>query len=282
MSNEDKRRRRDGSTAQLSVAELLARREAETQPIPVYRDDEEDTIRFRAVTAPAALTTTPISRQSLSGRELHVAELLRREGRPADEERSGMKISKLVAIASGGVVLCGTVAFGASQWLGSPDERPLADVRFDDRPAARNSNGTSGIGGLALPGTTTPETSTQQQTKDQTQEQTPQQQATQQNQPRSAPVQDTQAPDTQTPSTQTQAPTTTTPPATTTQPTPEKGTPTKDTTTTPTTSSTAAISTTPVADSSTPPSSSTPSSSQPSTDLGVGVKLGSFDFFAEL
>jgi hypothetical protein len=55
VSNEDKRRRRDGSTAQLSVAELLARREAETQPIPVYRDDAEDTVRFKAV-APAPLS----------------------------------------------------------------------------------------------------------------------------------------------------------------------------------------------------------------------------------
>jgi hypothetical protein len=283
VSNEDKRRRRDGSTAQLSVAELLARREAETQPIPVYRDDEEDTVRFRAVTAPAALTTSPISRQSLSGRELHVAELLRREGRPADEERGGMKISKLVAIASGGVVLCGTVAFGASQWLGSPDERPLADVRFDDRPAARNSNGTSGIGGLALPGTTTPETSTQQQTEAQAQEQAPQQQATQRNQPRSAPVQGTPAPTTQAPEPETQAPTTTTPPASTQQPSPEKDTPAPDTTTTPATSTTSSTPTTRAsADASTPPSSSTPSSSQPSTDLAVGVELGGFDFFAEL
>jgi len=291
VSNEDKRRRRDGSTAQLSVAELLARREAETQPIPVYRDDEEDTIRFQAVTpppaatAPAALSTVRIDRQSLSGRELHVAELLRREGRPADDERGGMKISKLVAIASGGVVLCGTVAFGASQWLSSPDERPLADVRFDDRPAARNSNNTGGIGALALPGQqaspTTQDTTTQQQ-QTQTQQQAPQTQdqrtvATQQ-----------QAPATQQ---QTADTTTTTTETTTQQPTPDKGTTTQKptTTTTPSSSTTQPTTSTSTPSSSTSGSSSssnTPSSSQttPSSGLGlgVGVGLGGFDFFAEL
>jgi len=253
----------------------------------VYREVEEDTVRFKPVTPPAALATAQISRQSLSGRELHVAELLRREGRPADEERGGMKISKLVAIASGGVVLCGTVAFGASQWLSSPDERPLADVRFDDRPAARNSNNTGGIGGLALPGTTTPSTTETSTTQQQTQEQTAQQQQTQQ---RSVPTQ--QAPATQSPGTQATSTTTSTTESTTTQqPTTDKGTPTSSGTTTPppSSSSTPPSTSTPPASGSTttPPSSSTPPSSEaPSTgiDLGIdlGLKLGGFDFFAEV
>ncbi|HWO65553.1 MAG TPA: hypothetical protein VNO31_36525 [Umezawaea sp.] len=253
----------------------------------MYREVEEDTVRFKPVTPPAALATAQISRQSLSGRELHVAELLRREGRPADEERGGMKISKLVAIASGGVVLCGTVAFGASQWLSSPDERPLADVRFDDRPAARNSNNTGGIGGLALPGTTTPSTTETSTTQQQTQEQTAQQQQTQQ---RSVPTQ--QAPATQSPGTQATSTTTSTTESTTTQqPTTDKGTPTSSGTTTPppSSSSTPPSTSTPPASGSTttPPSSSTPPSSEaPSTgiDLGIdlGLKLGGFDFFAEV
>ncbi|MCS7482252.1 hypothetical protein ACFFQW_32965 [Umezawaea endophytica] len=287
MSNEDKRRRRDGSTAQLSVAELLARREAETQEIPVYREVEEDTVRFKPVTPPAALATAQISRQSLSGRELHVAELLRREGRPADEERGGLKISKLVAIASGGVVLAGTVAFGVSSWLGSPDERPLADVRFDDRPAARNSNNTGGIGALALPGTTSPSTTDTSTTQQQTQEQQATQQQTQQRTAQNQTQQ--QAPAAQTPGTQT---TTTTTESTTQQPTTDKGTTTAPSTTTPppSTSTSPSTSTPPASGSTTPPSSSTPPSSEaPSTgiDLGtglgldLGVKLGGFDFFAE-
>lgn len=145
MPHEDKRRRFDGSSAQLSVADLLARSEAETQPIPVVRDTAlthpgngdtdvqgqddraEDTVKFAKVRMAPAPT----------GHELHITELLRREGREDDAERSGLSIGKLVAIASGGVVLCGSVAFGASQWLSSPNERPLADVRFDTRPAAR-------------------------------------------------------------------------------------------------------------------------------------------------
>ncbi|HEX6345743.1 hypothetical protein [Umezawaea sp.] len=253
----------------------------------MYREVEEDTVRFTPVTPPAALSTAPISRQSLSGRELHVAELLRREGRPADEERGGMKISKLVAIASGGVVLCGTVAFGASQWLGSPDERPLADVRFDDRPAARGSNNTNGgIGALALPGTppstTTAETTTQQRTQEQA---APQQQA----QPRSAPTQQ-QAPATQSPDTRTTNPTTPTSESTTQSPSPATGTPTSPGTTTPPPSSStpppSSDSTTPPSSSTPPPSSTPPSSEAPSNgiDLGIdlGLSLGGFDFFAEV
>lgn len=138
MSNEDKRRRQDGSTTRLSVAELLARREAETQPVPVV--PEAGTVRIAPVAPP------------LSGRELHITELLRREGHHGEENRGGLAISRLVAIASGGVVLCGSVAFGASQWLSSPDERPLAEVRFDTRPAAHKVNDANSAGepGIAL------------------------------------------------------------------------------------------------------------------------------------
>ncbi len=127
MSNDDKRRRRDGSTAQLSVAALIARREAETQPIP--RITDEETVRFKRPTT------------NLSGRELHITELLRREGRAGEEERGGgFSVPKLVAMASGGVVLAGTVAFTATNLLSSPDERPLAEVRYDNRPAARSTS----------------------------------------------------------------------------------------------------------------------------------------------
>ncbi|WNV90802.1 hypothetical protein [Umezawaea sp. Da 62-37] len=250
----------------------------------MYRDDDEETIRFQAVTPPPAALSGP-ARASLSGRELHVAELLRREGRPADEERGGMSLSKLVAIASGGVVLAGSVAFGASQWLSSPDERPLADVRFDTRPAARNSSGTGNLGGVAMPGqkpgTTSATTSTTTSTST-PEEQAAQQEATQQ---RAVPVQDTQAPVTQTTETQTQAPSTSASP-TTTRPTTDKGTPpssSNPTTTPPSSSST----TTPPPSSTNPPSSSTTptSSTTPSEDSGgiqIGVGLGGFDFFAEL
>lgn len=135
VSNEDNRRRRDYSDDRLSVAELIARSEAET-------------VRFAPVSAPvtpraeqtARLPQKAKSRLNLSGRELHITELLRREGRPADDSATGRGISvpKLVAMASGGVVLTGAVAFSASQWMSPPDERPLAEVRFDDRQAARS------------------------------------------------------------------------------------------------------------------------------------------------
>ncbi|MEU4802066.1 hypothetical protein [Actinosynnema sp. NPDC023587] len=126
MSNDDNRRRQDGSTAKLSVADLIARREAETQPIP--RITGEETVRF--------------ARANLSGHELHITELLRREGRAGEEERGGggFSVPKLVAMASGGVVLAGAVAFTATSLLSSPDERPLAEVRYDNRPAARSTN----------------------------------------------------------------------------------------------------------------------------------------------
>ncbi|WP_106187191.1 hypothetical protein [Umezawaea tangerina] len=253
----------------------------------MYRDDEEETVRFKAVTPPAATSapTALSARASLSGRELHVAELLRREGRPADEERGGMSLSKLVAIASGGVVLCGSVAFGASQWLGSPDERPLADVRFDTRPAARNSSNTGNLGGVAMPGQKPGTTSQTTSTTTSTQEERVAQQAAQQQQV--VPVQDTQAPVTQTTQTQTQtqAPVTSTSQSST-QPTTDKGTPPSSSNPTSTSPSS---STTPPTSSSTPSSSSNsttpPSSTKPSEDPGgirIGLGLGGFDFFAEL
>ncbi|XVV03190.1 hypothetical protein ACQPW3_38615 [Actinosynnema sp. CA-248983] len=257
MSNDDKRRRRDGSTTtQLSVAELLARREAETQPIP--RITDEVTVRFKP-------TAT-----NLSGRELHITELLKREGRAGEEERGGgFSVPKLVAMASGGVVLAGTVAFTASNLLSSPDERPLAEVRYDTRPAARATN-TVGqdLAPAAAAQQQAPQTA--ESTTDTT---TPSQTAAKK--PRA-----TQQPAPTTTTTTEQAPATEQPPST--------------TTTAPTTTTTTTSGETPPPTSS---SSSTPSSPEPSTPpsstepskpgLGLGLDLGGilapiggFDFFA--
>ena len=288
MSNDDKRRRLDGdSTAKLSVADLIARREAETQPIPRITEDlpasgSEETVRFTPTT-------------NLSGRELHVTELLKREGRAGEEERGGgFSVPKIVAMAGGGVVLAGTVAFSATNLLSSPDERPPAEVRFDARPAARATNTlTKDLGAAAAKQqeaqqaqvettTTTPEPTTAQRP-----------QRTQQQAPRQTTAQE------QAPSTTAQAPTavteqTTTPPpstGTTTPAPPSSSTP-------PTSSSTAPPSSdastppssaqpSPTPPSSTPPSSSAPSSSAPSAGIGIGLDLGGlldpiggFDFFA--
>jgi hypothetical protein len=269
VSNEDKRRRRDGSTTQLSVADLIARREAETQPIPIIRvedfadtddTDAEDTVRF-----------APVKHSPLSGRELHVAELLRREGRPSDKERGGLSMSKLVALTSGGVVLCGSVAFGASQWLSSPDERPLADVRFDTRPAARATNtpGAIDLNAAAKPQQTTP-TTTDPTTQPQAQQPAGKRPVTQQ--------QDT--------GTTTTDPTTadpTTPSESTTTPPPETTTPPSSTTPAPPSSSDSV----PPSSSTPPPSSSTPSTPPSEPVIGIGLDLGKiiaplggFDFFA--
>lgn len=277
MSNEDKRRRRDGSTTQLSVADLIARREAETQPIPVIRIDDvddipaEETVRFAPVKTPL----------SLSGRELHVAELLRREGRPADEERGGgMSMSRLVALASGGVVLCGSVAFGASQWLSSPDERPLADVRFDTRPAARATNPQSALDLSAAaakqqqapaPATTTDPTT-----------QAPVAQQPAAKRPAQAPAR----PGTDSPTTESTPPAPTTPSESTNPPPP----PPPETTTPPPTTTPPSDSVPPTS-TTTPPSSSQPPASTPApesnTGIGIGLALGKiieplggFDFFA--
>ncbi|NKE58231.1 hypothetical protein FXN61_15940 [Lentzea sp. PSKA42] len=148
MSIEDHRRRLNGaaeSTGQLSVAELIARREAETVEIPVITDDItpedfEPTIKFKAVKAPGSKP----KKQPM--KELHITELLRREGKADDTQRGGFTVGKLAVAASGGVVLCGSVAFAASSWLSSPDERPLAEVRFDERAQARGASaGTEGV-----------------------------------------------------------------------------------------------------------------------------------------
>ncbi|MEJ2854621.1 MULTISPECIES: hypothetical protein [unclassified Saccharothrix] len=256
MSNDDKRRRRDGSTtAQLSVAELLARREAETQPIP--RITDEQTVRFK----PTA---------NLSGRELHITELLKREGRAGEEERGGgFSVPKLVAMAGGGVVLAGTVAFTASNLLSSPDERPLAEVRYDTRPAARATNTlgqnlapAAAAAQEQAPETTesTPDTTTPSQTATQkpraTQQPAPTTTTTEQ-----APAPEQPAPTTTTPSTTTTTPSTTTPPP-----------PTSSSTTPKTPDS-----------STTPPSSTEPS--KPGLGLGLDLggildPIGDFDFFA--
>lgn len=274
MPNEDKRRRLDGATTtQLSVAELIARREAETQEIPVItdaviadveEDTSEPTVRFAAVTPKPRKATTP------GGRELHIAELLRREGRAEDAaETGGFAMGKLVAAASGGVVLCGTVAFGASSWLSSPDERPLAEVRFDERVQAR---GSSDNGVVKIPA----------KQQDQQVPGTQSAEETQQAQPRVAPyTQQQQKPGTQAPApteeqTSNQTPSEpSTPPATTTPPSSETPTPPSSTTPPPPQSTS-----TPPPSSSTPPPSSTPTSPV-KIDLGIlDPLLGDFDFFA--
>ncbi|NUT53244.1 MAG: hypothetical protein HOV94_39065 [Saccharothrix sp.] len=277
MSNDDKRRRQDGSTAKLSVADLLARREAETQPIPRITqrfEDDEETVRFPR----AALS----SATNLSGRELHVTELLRREGRAGEEERGGgLSVPKLVAMAGGGVVLAGTVAFSATNLMSSPDERPPAEVRYDARPAARATNTlTKDLGAAAAQQQAQqPQAETTTTTPEQT-EQAPQ--TTTQRAPRNA----TQQPTTTTTQAQQQAQPSTSTPA------PSSS---SQQTTTP-----APSTTTPAqpSNSSQPPSSSTPpSSSNPSSppseengsgiDIGLGLDLGAildpiggFDFFA--
>ncbi|WP_033436789.1 hypothetical protein [Saccharothrix sp. NRRL B-16314] len=301
MSNDDKRRRQDGSTAKLSVADLLARREAETQPIPRITErinDDEDTVRFSAAAlssaarssgAPSAArssagpssSTGKSPATNLSGRELHITELLRREGRAGEEERGGgFSVPKLVAMAGGGVVLAGTVAFSASSLMSSPDERPLAEVRFDARAAARGTNPlTKDLGAAAAKQqqaqqaqaettTTTPE-QTQQQTVEQTAQRAPQQ----------APQQTTT---TTTTTTTEQAPTTQASPSTSEQTTtPPPSTSTGTTTPAPPSSSTAP-----------PPSSSETTTPPPTEETGIGLDLGldlggilnplggGFDFFA--
>ncbi|PSL54692.1 hypothetical protein B0I31_106208 [Saccharothrix carnea] len=314
MSNDDKRRRQDGSTAKLSVADLLARREAETQPIPritaggtgnqtavggtglqtavggtgtriterpaVERpDDDEETVRFSAAALAGAT--------NLSGRELHVTELLRREGRAGEEERGGgFSVPKLVAMASGGVVLAGTVAFTASNLMSSPDERPLAEVRFDARPAARATNTLTKD--LAAAAAQQQAQQPQAETTTTTPEQAPE--PTTQRAPRPNTQQQQQTTTTTTQQqTQQQAPTSTTtqPPSSSSQQTTTPA-PSTSTTTPPPPSSNS----TQPPSSSTPPSSSNPST-PPSEDNGSGLGLdldldlggilnpiGGFDFFA--
>lgn len=294
MSIEDHRRRLNGSaesTGQLSVAELIARREAETVQFPVITDDitpemfdepDEPTIKFKSVKAPGSKP----KKQPM--RELHITELLRREGRADDTQRGGFTVGKLAVAASGGVVLCGSVAFAASSWLSPTDERPLAEVRFDERAQARGASaGTEGV--VKLPSNKTQQDdATENQSADPTTEPTT----------RVAPYVQTQQPQrpTQQTPTQTQQTPTQQPTSETTQ-SPSASTPSSETSkpSTPSSSETPP----PPSSSATPPSSSTPPSSQNplptpsnpvdvSVDLGlldpvlntVGDTVGGFDFFA--
>ncbi|MEU3650463.1 hypothetical protein AB0E59_44380 [Lentzea sp. NPDC034063] len=276
------------STGQLSVAELIARREAETVEIPVITADMladdvtpesfEPTVKFKPVKAPGGKKKQPM-------KELHITELLRREGLADDTHRGGFTVGKLAAAASGGVIICGSVAFAASSWLSSPDERPLAEVRFDERAQARGaSSGTEGV--VKLPSNKTQQadaTETQQAdptTTSPTRRVEPNTQVKQQQ-----PTQQTQQP-TQQPTSETS--TQTPPPSSSTETSQPSTPPSSETPPPPPSSSTV-----------TPPSSSTspttqtplPSSSNPvdvSVDLGildpvlntVGDTVGGFDFFA--
>ncbi|GLZ30419.1 hypothetical protein Lesp02_26080 [Lentzea sp. NBRC 105346] len=278
MPNEDNRRRLSGeTTTQLSVAELIARREAETQEIPVITDvapeeiTSEPTVRFTPVKSSSGK-----AKKGQPARELHITELLRREGRGAEaSETGGFSVPKLVAAASGGVVLCGTVAFAASNWLSSPDERPLAEVRFDERAQARGA--ADGKAVVKLPKTQEQQTPGTESTE-----------ATEQATPRVAPY--TQA---QQPGTQTQTPTQAQ------QPTQNQTPPTSSETSTPAAPPSSSETTTPPSSTTTPPpppptsSSTTTEPSKPGNpdpgkpiqvDLGildpVLNPLGNFDFFA--
>ncbi|WP_191298254.1 hypothetical protein [Lentzea cavernae] len=274
------------STGQLSVAELIARREAETVEIPVITDDItpeafEETVKFKPVKASGGKKKQPM-------KELHITELLRREGRSDDTQRGGFTVGKLAAAASGGVIICGSVAFAASSWLSSPDERPLAEVRFDERAQARGASaGTEGVVKL-------PSNKTQQSDASETQQAAPTTEET----TRVAPYVQTQQPQRPTQQTQTQQPTQ--------QPTSETSTPTTPSTSTetsqpstPPSSETpppppsSSTTTPPSSGTSTPPKSETPlpTTSNPvdvSVDLGlldpvlntVGDTVGGFDFFA--
>ncbi|ANZ37680.1 hypothetical protein BBK82_18090 [Lentzea guizhouensis] len=280
MSIEDHRRRLNGSaesTGQLSVAELIARREAETMPIPVITDDItpeafEPTIKFKSVRTPDPKHPGSKPRKQTAG-ELHITELLRREGRADDTQSGGFTVGKLAAAASGGVVLCGSVAFGASSWLSTPDERPLAQVRFDERAQARGASaGTEGV--VKLPSNKTQqadetETASADPTTEQVRVAPYTQQPTQQKRP-AQPQTQTQQP-TQQPS---QSPTASTPSSETqTTPTAPSTTPSTSTPAPPTSSSTA-----------TPPSSTTPPPSStenplptPSNPVDVSIDLGVLD-----
>ncbi len=293
MSIEDHRRRLNSaaeSTGQLSVAELIARREAETVEIPVITDDItpeafEPTIKFKPVKAPGGKA----KKQPM--KELHITELLRREGRADDTQRGGFTVGKLAVAASGGVVLCGSVAFAASAWLSPTDERPLAEVRFDERAQARGASaGTEGV--VKLPSNKTQqEDATETQAADPTTEQTKTRVApyVQTQQPQRPAQQTQQTPTQQTPTQQptSQTPTSSTPSSQTSQPSTPPSSETPPPPPPPSSSSSVA-----------PPSSSTPPASNPlptpsnpvdvSVNLGildpvlntVGDTVGGFDFFA--
>ncbi|GGU63841.1 hypothetical protein [Lentzea flava] len=296
MSIEDHRRRLNGSaesTGQLSVAELIARREAETVQFPVITDDitpemfhepDEPTIKFKSVKSPGSKP----KKQPM--KELHITELLRREGRADDTQRGGFTVGKLAVAASGGVVLCGSVAFAASSWLSPTDERPLAEVRFDERAQARGASaGTEGV--VKLPSNKPQQDdATEPQSADPTTDPTPRVAPYVQQQQQQRPTQQTQTQQTPTQQPTSEAPTASTPSSS----TPSTTTPSQPSTT-PSSNSPAP----PPSSSSTQPSNSTaPSTSNPlptpsnpvdvSVDLGlldpvlntVGDAVGGFDFFA--
>ncbi len=245
-------------------------------PIPVITDDItpeafEPTIKFKSVRTPDPKHPGSKPRKQ-PAKELHITELLRREGRADDTQNGGFTVGKLAAAASGGVVLCGSVAFGASSWLSSPDERPLAQVRFDERAQARGaSTGTEGV--VKLPSNKTQqsdetETAGAEPTTERvrvapyTQQPKPQQRPTQQ-QTQQPTQQPTQSPTASTPSSETRTTPTTpsTPPSSETPPPPP-------------TSSQA----TPPSSSPTPPPSSTPNPlPTPSNPVDVSVDLGVLD-----
>ncbi|MFJ5991894.1 hypothetical protein [Lentzea sp. NPDC092896] len=277
------------STGQLSVAELIARREAETVEIPVITADMladdvtpesfEPTVKFKPVKAPGGKKKQPM-------KELHITELLRREGLADDTHRGGFTVGKLAAAASGGVIICGSVAFAASSWLSSPDERPLAEVRFDERAQARGaSSGTEGV--VKLPSNKTQQadaTETQQADPTTT---SPTRRVEPNTQVKQQPTQQTQQP-TQQPTSETS--TQTTPPSSSTETSQPSTPPSSETPPPPPSSSTA---TPPSSSNSTPPTSQNPlpPPSNPvdvSVDLGildpvlntVGDVVGGFDFFA--
>lgn len=273
MSIEDHRRRLNGSaesTGQLSVAELIARREAETVEIPVITDDItpeafEPTVKFKPVKASGSKP----KKQPM--KELHITELLRREGRADDTQRGGFTVGKLAVAASGGVVLCGSVAFAASSWLSPTDERPLAEVRFDERAQARGaSTGTEGVVKLPSNKTQQDDTSENQQADPTTTSTTRVAPYVQQQQQR--PTQQTQ-----TQQQPTQQPTSEAPTAT----TPSSSTP-STSTTTPSTPPSSDSPAPPPSSSANPPSSNTPPSAQnplptPSNPVDVSVDLGLLD-----
>ncbi|WP_041837177.1 hypothetical protein [Actinosynnema mirum] len=293
MSNEDNRRRRDYSDDRLSVAELIARSEAET-------------VRFTPVSAPVApraeqtarLPQKARSRLNLSGRELHITELLRREGRPADDSATGRGVSvpKLVAMASGGVVLTGAVAFSASQWMSAPDERPLAEVRFDDRQAARSPGSlTADLVGASrdsqdqVEETETEAPATTETTRQSTAQEQPRQQQQQQQTQRQQQTQqrsgggNQQQPTTPTTNPQQQTSAPTTPVTSPSQPSQPSTQPSTSTPAPPPTSGT----TTPPSSATAPPPASGSATPAPTSGVDLGIDLGKvlepvggFDFFA--
>ncbi|HEX7308330.1 hypothetical protein [Lentzea sp.] len=296
MSIEDHRRRLNGSaesTGQLSVAELIARREAETVEIPVITDDItpeafEPTVKFKAVKTPGGKP----KKQPM--RELHITELLRREGRADDTQRGGFTVGKLAVAASGGVVLCGSMAFAASSLLHSPDERPLAEVRFDERAQARAASAGTEGGVVKLPSNKTQQADATETREAETSSANPTTRVAPyvQTQQPQRPAQQTQQQPTQ------QQPTSETPPVASTPSTspetsqpstpPSTETPAPPTSTSPTTSTSNAA--TPPSSTTPPASSALPTQTNPvdvSVDLGlldpvlntVGDTVGGFDFF---